>query len=167
MASESISTVTASPLDRLRKYKREYARTWRRRNRDKVRAAKRRAYRRNPERAKAKVAAWRKANPEKVRALALRRKPNDREHSLKVKYKLTLDAWNALFDAQGRRCAACGVTEPGTKNGWHTDHCHKTKKVRGILCLHCNVGIGKAKDNIQTIRSWIDYLEKHNAPGSA
>ena len=64
-----------------------------------------------------------------------------------------------MLVAQGGRCAACGTREPGTKKGWHVDHCHETGAVRGILCHHCNVGIGKAKDNIETLRA-LDRLSR-------
>jgi hypothetical protein len=141
-------------------YGREYSRRWRKNNPERFRAQKRLAYARNPEAAKAKVQLWREANPEKVRALQQRRAPSDREWCLKKKYKMTLAQWDALFEAQGRVCAACGSTEPKTKNGWHTDHDHATGRVRGILCLHCNVGIGKARDNIATLQMWIEYLRR-------
>ena len=53
------------------------------------------------------------------------------------------------FASQGYACAACGAEEPGTKLGWHTDHAHRgaQNKVRGILCHHCNIGMGMARDN--------------------
>ncbi len=58
------------------------------------------------------------------------------------KYGLTPESWTALFAGQGRKCASCGSTEPGTTWGWHTDHDHQTGRVRGILCLPCNVLAG-------------------------
>ncbi len=40
----------------------------------------------------------------------------------------------------------------------HLDHCHKTKKVRGILCSNCNTGIGLFKNNIEFLKRAIKYL---------
>ena len=39
------------------------------------------------------------------------------------------------------------------------DHCHKTGIVRGLICSHCNSVLGYAKDNIQTLKNAIDYLD--------
>ena len=41
------------------------------------------------------------------------------------------------------------------------DHCHKTGKVRGVLCHDCNKAIGMLKDNIGILKSAINYLRKH------
>jgi hypothetical protein len=96
---------------------------------------------------------WAAANPEKARH-------NSRKKLLGKKYNMTIEEHDALFVSQGSVCGACGSPEPGSKKGWSTDHCHKTGVVRGIVCHHCNIGIGHAKDNIETIRSWIAYLER-------
>lgn len=54
---------------------------------------------------------------------------------LKRKYGLTLDQWSALLISQSGLCAICSepMREP------HTDHCHQTERVRGLLCNNCNV----------------------------
>lgn len=39
------------------------------------------------------------------------------------------------------------------------DHCHKTNKVRGILCNNCNSGLGSFDDNIVFLKNAIKYLE--------
>ena len=39
------------------------------------------------------------------------------------------------------------------------DHSHTTGTVRGVLCHRCNVGLGMFKDNIESLRSAINYLE--------
>ena len=42
------------------------------------------------------------------------------------------------------------------------DHCHKTGKIRGLICDSCNVGLGRFKDNIDNLKNAIKYLEKNN-----
>ena len=39
------------------------------------------------------------------------------------------------------------------------DHCHTTNKVRGLLCHHCNTGLGHFFDNKEFLLSAIAYLE--------
>jgi hypothetical protein len=41
------------------------------------------------------------------------------------------------------------------------DHCHTTGRIRGVLCDDCNIALGKFKDNIETLKSAINYLEEH------
>jgi hypothetical protein len=96
---------------------------------------------------------WAEANPDRARY-------HSRKKLLGSKYNMTIEEHDALFEAQGFKCGACGSSDPNSKKGWSTDHCHKTGIVRGIVCHHCNIGIGHAKDNIETIRSWIAYLER-------
>ena len=62
----------------------------------------------------------------------------NRNQNLKQKYGITQQEWEKLFNAQSSKCAICETTT-GT---WHTDHCHTTGKVRGILCSACNINLG-------------------------
>jgi hypothetical protein len=79
---------------------------------------------------------WRQANPEKV-ALHQRRK------SLKRKYGITLEQYEALFEAQGGRCAICGSDKAhGVNDTLHVDHDHATGRIRGLLCFVCNRRLG-------------------------
>ena len=96
---------------------------------------------------------WRKNNPEKSK---LRKKTS----YLKKLYGFTLDEWNEMFDAQDGKCAICGKhqTEIGKTLG--VDHCHKTGKIRGLLCTTCNRGLGYFKDDIENLRCAIMYLNK-------
>lgn len=55
-------------------------------------------------------------------------------------------------------CAICGTDSPG-KIGWVLDHCHTTNKLRDVLCMHCNTGLGHFRDNIEIIQRAIEYLE--------
>lgn len=78
---------------------------------------------------------------------------------LKKMYGITLDFWERMFELQDKRCAICKSLEPGGVN-WHTDHDHTTNKVRGILCHHCNLLLGNARDNISVLEESIMYLKR-------
>lgn len=75
---------------------------------------------------------------------------------------ITKKQWEKMFDSQGNACAICGSLESGSKKGWHLDHCHKTKTIRFILCIHCNRGLGGFKDNPELLRRAADALEEFN-----
>jgi len=78
------------------------------------------------------------------------------------KYGLTQDAHAELLKNQNYKCAVCGATkENSLGNVLHVDHCHKTGKVRGLLCDRCNKGLGMMRDSIVNIKSLVVYLEKH------
>lgn len=79
--------------------------------------------------------------------------------SLWRRYGLTLDAYHAMVEAQGERCPTCRDA-PAVLT---VDHCHKTGKVRGLLCHHCNRMLGLAKDRAPVLRAAIRYLKKHAA----
>lgn len=59
---------------------------------------------------------------------------------------------------QAGKCAVCETTTPGTK-GWCLDHCHRTGKVRGMLCGPCNLALGLMRDNPERLRKAAAYLE--------
>lgn len=83
----------------------------------------------------------------------------NRNHGLWTHYRITLQEWEALFDAQGRVCAVCGEDNPRGKN-WHTDHSRTTKKIRGILCGSCNTGIGKFRESEEIMKKAAKYLNE-------
>lgn len=61
---------------------------------------------------------------------------------------------------QGNTCAICPRKLEG-KRGTHVDHDHRTGFVRALLCQGCNSGLGNMKENLDTLRAAIAYLEKH------
>jgi hypothetical protein len=78
----------------------------------------------------------------------------------------TAEILAARLQEQAGCCAICKEPLAFDKQT-HGDHCHKTVKPRGILCHHCNTGIGALKDSPALLRSAIEYLEhweKLNAP---
>ena len=90
----------------------------------------------------------------------------DRCSNLRKRYKTTYQQVRALWEAQGGTCALCETpleldsTQPGQADVVHVDHCHSTKDVRGLLCRHCNLLLGHAKDRVVVLEAAIRYLHK-------
>lgn len=54
-------------------------------------------------------------------------------------------------------CAICRTANWG-KKGPVVDHDHATGAVRGILCGHCNMGLGRFRDDPAILRAALEYL---------
>jgi hypothetical protein len=81
-----------------------------------------------------------------------------------MEYPLTKEQKDTLFEIQECKCAICGVESESVDNDLKqlsTDHDHETNMVRGLLCSHCNLGLGNFKDNISLLRRAITYLTVH------
>ena len=76
-------------------------------------------------------------------------------------YGLTETEYAALVAKHNGRCAVCGSLDPLC-----IDHDHVTGMVRGLLCHHCNVGLGHFKDSPELIEKAIEYLCKNKNPHS-
>lgn len=82
-----------------------------------------------------------------------------KNENLKKKYNLTLEEYRSMLKRQQYKCAICEIDKPaGRQNVFVVDHCHDTGKVRGLLCNHCNTGIGKLNDDIKLLKKAIEYL---------
>lgn len=40
------------------------------------------------------------------------------------------------------------------------DHCHETGKIRGVLCVSCNSGIGSLGDTTKGVKQALEYLNE-------
>lgn len=56
-----------------------------------------------------------------------------------------------------KECVICGSVE-----NLVVDHCHKTNVVRGMLCNHCNRGLGHFKDDPELLEFARMYLLGHS-----
>ncbi len=65
-----------------------------------------------------------------------------------------------MEEEQGYSCAICGETERNLNRGLFVDHCHKTGKIRGLLCIKCNMAMGLMSDDIDVLASAISYLQQ-------
>ncbi|MET7652359.1 endonuclease VII domain-containing protein [Streptomyces sp. NPDC005486] len=72
----------------------------------------------------------------------------------KRKYGLTPTELDALIAAQHGVCSICLAA-----SAEHVDHCHKTGRVRGVLCFSCNAALGQFKDRPDAIRRAAAYVE--------
>lgn len=121
------------------------------------------AYRKaNPEKLKIADAAYRKANTEKIsisRAANYRAHPEKKKSQvLKYKYGITLEDYNFMYNQQDGCCKICHTHQSDLTISLCVDHCHETKKIRGLLCHACNIILGNAKDNPSILETAILYL---------
>lgn len=72
------------------------------------------------------------------------------------RYGINIDDYNEMREKQNGCCAICKsqiVLETS-----RIDHNHVTGRVRGLLCVSCNTGIGLLKDSPQIMKNAISYL---------
>jgi hypothetical protein len=82
-----------------------------------------------------------------------------RDYNLRKNYGISSADYDRMLEGQDGRCAICRSDQPGGRTKYfHVDHCHSTNKVRGLLCMPCNIMLGQADDNIDTLNNAINYL---------
>jgi hypothetical protein len=99
----------------------------------------------------------RKKHPEKYRAAVAaywKRTGRFRVHGIGP------DEFEAMYLAQGGKCAICKKDIPYIGKETHIDHDHKTNKIRGLLCAKCNMGIGHFDDDTMILEAAIKYLRR-------
>jgi len=83
-----------------------------------------------------------------------------KDSALQQRYGLSIEEYRHILRHQNNRCAICGTTKAsGPTNEFVVDHDHKTGKIRGLLCNHCNTGLGKLGDTVETLEKAIKYLK--------
>jgi hypothetical protein len=65
-----------------------------------------------------------------------------------------------LLVEQNNCCAICGIAATEIKRELSVDHNHETNKIRGLLCDHCNLGLGNFRDSTTLLSLAIEYLER-------
>lgn len=127
---------------------------------------------------RAAVARYNARHPDRVRASRKKSREDwkQRDPSGYAKYRrvmdlkrkgLTLESFQLLMEKQSCRCAICGspfddVTAP------HIDHDHTCCPqnsacpmcIRGLLCHHCNMGLGRFRDSPALLITAASYLER-------
>lgn len=85
-----------------------------------------------------------------------------RAKTIRRKYGLLVEEYDAIWTKQGGVCALCLKPETrkiqGTLAVLTIDHDHNTGKVRGLLCTACNKAIGTLGDSIPAMQRVLDYM---------
>lgn len=77
-------------------------------------------------------------------------------NKLRNRYGLTPEVFFRMIENQMSKCAICN-----NERKLVIDHCHKTGKVRGMLCHKCNWAIGLLSDEIKILENAINYLKRN------
>lgn len=77
------------------------------------------------------------------------------------KYGLTPEMYNTLLDLQEHCCRLCGSPDFTYGSALAVDHCHRTGKVRKLLCNVCNRGLGCFRDDPELLERAALYLKLH------
>lgn len=81
-----------------------------------------------------------------------------RADSIRQRYGIDENKYARMLASQGGRCALCGGTDKDRWGKFHVDHDHVTMKLRGLLCLRCNLVLGQYesfKSNIPAMEAYI------------
>lgn len=112
------------------------------------------------------VRRYRAKNLEKCKRLTREWYARNKEHSAEYSRKrnllkrgFTLDGYALARAVQGQACAICRtlfVDIPAKEV--HADHDHQSSTPRGVLCHHCNAGLGLFRDSPELLASAASYL---------
>lgn len=107
-----------------------------------------------------------KKNPDKAKKYyKTKTKEQHLRYMLNQNYKITLEDYNKMSEKQGGVCKICGCRDVRIDRDGKSriqrlavDHCHKSGKIRGLLCSGCNGGLGLLRDDVYILKKALDYL---------
>jgi Recombination endonuclease VII len=79
-----------------------------------------------------------------------------------INYRCTPEAYRAMLEAQGGKCAICREAPTARFKGrlkqLSVDHDHITGRIRALLCSGCNAGLGHFRNNPFFLIAAAQYL---------
>ena len=93
---------------------------------------------------------WRERYPERVK-----------ENGIKYRHGISLKDYNKMFIKQNGRCAICEKPQSDFSRKFIVDHCHKTGRIRDLLCYCCNTLLGKIENEPENLKKLLKYLDKY------
>jgi hypothetical protein len=98
------------------------------------------------------------------------KKYKQRDNNYKYKYKISLDFFRDKLIGQDFKCAICSLKQIFC-GALQVDHCHKTGKIRSLLCSRCNKELSRfeSKGSVPVSRShlidpnteYTKYVKQH------
>jgi hypothetical protein len=78
-------------------------------------------------------------------------------YSAKQNFNISETEYTLLM--QKTNCDMCKISLEGKRK--NIDHCHTSGKIRGVLCITCNTGLGKLGDSIESLEKALTYLKSN------
>lgn len=79
--------------------------------------------------------------------------PDKKFMNLCAKYGVSKPIWDSMIKKQNNLCVLC------PRAPQFVDHCHKTGKVRGLLCPMCNAALGRIEEDNTWAERALEYLK--------
>ena len=130
-----------------------YMREWNEKNKDRINAERR-------DRRKNDIV-YREKLRQKGKDKYARLVKKIRNSRLNKAYGINQSDYEEMYQSQQGKCAICGTEKKmGSRTGLVIDHCHNKGHIRGLLCSHCNTGLGQFRDDTGLLQKAIDYLTR-------
>jgi len=144
-----------------------YAKKYRKENAEKRKKQAKQYHEKNRKRILKYQAQYREKNREELRKKGRQYSKDNHEQikkygrkwHLKDKYNLSHEEWLKIWNNQNGKCAICKIAFPSPSDAC-VDHNHETGKIRGLLCIKCNAGIGYLNDDPKITSMATEYLLK-------
>lgn len=133
---------------------------WRSANRQAILEKEKQKYVANRENCIAKARDYRRKYPDRIKATRVKYKEVARIRMIEKMFGLTAERHLEILQSQGGGCGICGEEKSHNGKSLCVDHCHETGEVRGLLCDHCNRGIGLLGDSADGLIRACAYLLK-------
>lgn len=85
---------------------------------------------------------------------------SEKKDKMYSRYGITLGVYHDMLTNQSSGCAVCGYQPSLTERRLSVDHDHQTGVVRGLLCHHCNMALGHARDKVDRLLGLVNYLSR-------
>lgn len=129
--------------------RRKYNQEWYEKNKERVREYRAKYYQAHKVQGQTYAKRYRENNESKSEM--------EHKYTLRKKHNMTPEDYEALLQQQSGVCAICGEANLNGRR-LAVDHDHETGKIRGLLCVTCNVALNKLDQNRDWAKKAIEYL---------